>query len=241
MGRIFLGLIILVLISGCLQSEPVPQPETQLHEQKTSFEHVGGRYNGSIIITEGMYQNQPYTQYDIIYTKNGRTMRGYFLPQLRPALDWIKGNVPEGSKLFGWWDYGHMIQGYTGRDVVIFSPSEDMLWSVSSGRWDEEASGPMASNEEIKDIAFGLLSSDPKELKSAMEKYGSDYVFVSALDEKIILYWLERFGLKQYIGENRLKERVSELVLFKMLNEQNVEGFEMVYSDALVKVYRLVG
>lgn len=238
--RLHLFLLVpLVLISACIGHEPITKPEIQ--EQETSIEYVGGRYNGSIITIEGIVTktNASYVRYDINYTKNNISMRNYFLPNIRPALDWIKENTVENSTFFNWWDYGHMIQGYTGRDVVIFSPSKDILWSVASGQWDETASGPLSSNEKIIDVAFALFSSDTKDLVNTMKKYNSEYAFVTEIDKTVVIYWLDKFHMEKYFEENELKEIVSELVLFKMLNEKEVEDFELVYSDNLVKIYKL--
>ncbi len=244
---LLLGLMALViLISGCTVQNPVEQPNITIQETGMSIENLGGKYNGQLITIEGIVTRNgiPYnfTRYDINYTKNNRTMRGYFLPQLRPVLEWIRENTPENSVFFGWWDYGHMIQGFTGRDAVVFSPSRDMLWSVSSGTWDEEAGGPFASNEEIKDIASALLSSDSDDLADTMEKYNSSYAFIAEMDRAVMVYWLDFFNQDRYVDAKarELKDTASELLIFRMLNEESVDGFNLVYADNFAKVYERV-
>lgn len=236
-----LAIALIILISGCVEAPDIEKPDDVQGTEYVS-EELGGRYQGQLITREGTFTQdgvtQPFEMYDISYTKNARTMRGYFIPELRPALEWIRDSTPEEAVFFGWWDYGHMIQGFTGRDAVIFSPSLDMLWSLSSGSWDEEASGPMSSNDAIKDVAFGLLNSDPEILASEMEKYNSQYAFITQLDSAIVTYWLEYFHQDKYLEDGEVKGTAAELLVFRMLAGEPVEGFEPAYSGKWVKIYQ---
>jgi hypothetical protein len=78
---------------------------------------------------------------EIEYVMEGKTYRGAYFPEHENALKWIKENTPENAKFFSWWDYGHEIMGYAKRDVFVFSPSKEILWSVAGG-WDENVNGP---------------------------------------------------------------------------------------------------
>lgn len=236
-----LALCLIVLISGCVQGPDIEGPSDVQSTERVS-EELGGRYQGQIITKEGTFTRdgvtQPFKTYDISYTKNTRTMRGYFITELRPALEWIRDSTPEDSIFFGWWDYGHMIQGFTSRDSALFSPSRDMLWSLSSGEWDEEKSGPFASNDATKDVAFGLLNSDPEILTSTMDKYNSEYAFITQLDNAIVTYWLRYFGEDRYLEGDEFKDTVSELLVFRMLAGEPIEGFQLAYSDRWAKIYQ---
>lgn len=217
---------------GCVYD--VEMPDEKPLETGRDTESLDNRYNGEIITIHNILNNVSYTQYNIRYTKDNTTMENYFLPELRPSLKWINENTPEDSVFFNWWDYGHMIQGYTGRDVVVFSPSKDILWSVASNNWDEQSSGPMSSSEQIQDVVFAFISNNPEILKEKMQKYNSKYVFVSKIDKITIDYWLGK--LKDYPS---ITEMYSEHLVSRMLQNESIEGFTQVYSDNVVKIYTI--
>jgi len=52
----------------------------------------------------------------IEYTDETGEQLGDFWVDAKNCLEWIKNNTPENSTFLCWWDYGHMIKGYTGRD-----------------------------------------------------------------------------------------------------------------------------
>lgn len=234
--RIALILLLAVLtIGGCVHE--VVMPKEKPVESETGTESLNNKYAAGIVTLEGTLGDQTYTRYAIRYTKD-RQMENYFVHELRPALDWIIANTPEDASFFNWWDYGHMIQGYTGREVVLFSPSDEILWSLASGRWDEEKSGPLSDAETVEDVAYGLLSRDPEELIETMQAYDTEYIFVSRMDETVFRFWLEKFAAR-YGAEENVDEVAPKLVISKMLEDEEVEGFERVYSDDWVKIYRL--
>jgi len=81
---------------------------------------------------------------EIEYVKEGKTYRGAYFHEHENALEWIKANTPETAKFFSWWDYGHELMGYAKRDVFVFSPSKEILWSVVGG-WDENINGALST------------------------------------------------------------------------------------------------
>jgi len=88
--------------------------------------------NAKILTITSQMKGMSYKRQDIEYEEDDRTFRNYFDPNLRTSLDWIKEKTAGDSNFLCWWDYGHMIRGYTSRDVIIYSPSEDILWTISS-------------------------------------------------------------------------------------------------------------
>jgi len=250
MKKIIFLLVLAVLITGCGESdEAIEEGETppELDVPKVSFEDINveeldNRYNGRVIEKQGKFlsgenEGRTFTMHDIAYTVDGRDFRNYFLVELRPALDWVADNVPEDAVFLNWWDYGHMIRGYTGREVIIYSPSADLLWSLASGKWNVEGSGDFATDEEITDVLFGLLF-DVGRTKVVMDKYSAGYVFVVDMDLPIFEHILINLGLYDDISEEERKEKIQESVLVGFLNEEEFEGFELVYSDDKVKIYK---
>ncbi|MFH1612216.1 MAG: hypothetical protein ABIB46_00545 [bacterium] len=240
MKKIIFGIIFILLISGCSQTTERNLPDVEWTD--IGEEIVNENMNGKIIekqgeILSGEQVGEKFTMYDISYEKGGKEYRNYFLEELRPALDWINDNIEEDAKFLNWWDYGHMIRGYTGREVVVYSPSEDMLWSLSSGKWDTNLSGEFSTNEKMKDVALAFLASDFDRTKEIMVKYDTNYFFATKLEDYIIDYWAER--LKEYYSTiNDIGETRENIFITKMLNEEEIEGFSLVYNDDYVKIYK---
>jgi len=141
MRKIFLFLTLLFLIVGCTKQPETPQEQTIKEEQISD--------NSKLIIKEGTYKGKGFQRTDIKYEKDNKEFQNYFDPALKDSLDWIKENTDDNVIFLSWWDYGHMIRGYTERDVIIYSPSKDILWSLASGKWNEEESGEFSSKERL--------------------------------------------------------------------------------------------
>ena len=228
MKRIILFLFLVIFIIGCAEEVHI---EKEVFSEKISDD-------AELITTEGTYQGKDFEKSDIKYKKDGEEFQNYFDPQFRDSLDWIKENVKEGVFL-SWWDYGHMIRGYAGRDVVIFSPSEAILWSLASGKWDEEGSGRFSTKEQINDVTLALTTIDAGKTKEVMEKYNAEYVFVTERDIASSYVLFEIAGLDDYYEGYKPKEKAMSTILFRMVNKETIEGFSLVYSDNIVRIYKL--
>ena len=229
MKRMILFLFLVIFIIGCAEETPI---EKDVSSEKLSDD-------AEIITTEGTYQDKEFEKSDIKYEKDGEEFQNYFDSQLRDALDWIKENVEEGVFL-NWWDYGHMIRGYAGQDVVIFSPSEDILWSIASGKWDEEGSGKFSTKEQIEDAVRALTTADAGETIEIMEKYNAEYVFVTKRDAASSFVLFKIAGLDDYYKDYKPKNKAMSTILFRMINKEGVEGFSLVYDGDIVRIYKLV-
>lgn len=193
--------------------------------------------NAKIVTYQGTYHDAEYERKDILYEKGGNEFSGYFDPDLRGALDWVDENID--GKFLCWWDYGHMIRGYTGNEVVIFSPSEDILWSLSSGRWDEEKSGAFSSKEKVADVAAALTAESPQVTRQTMQKYNASHVFVTTRDAASAFVLFRIAGLEEYLeGDYSTNEKAASSMIYRMVNMERIDGFEFVYSDSLVRIYQ---
>jgi hypothetical protein len=187
---------------------------------------------------------------EIEYVKEGKTYKGTYFPEHENALKWIKTNTPETAKFFNWWDYGHEITGYAKRDVVVFSPSKEILWSVAGG-WDENINGPLSPNEKIISITHGFLTESIRELKDELEKYNAQYIFITSnyLEElKVMLKIGQMVGginPEEYIIDGNLTQKAKRTNLYTFWNkppgyEELIRPFALVYEDNYVKIYKLV-
>lgn len=222
--RFVLILLVLVVIGGISYN---------FFEDSVFSEEVG---DNSKLITS---QDKDSGQVDVIYERDGKEFQSYFDPQLRDSLDWVKENVKD-SVFLSWWDYGHMIRGYTGNDAVIYSPSEDILWSLSSGKWDENASGKFSSGEVVEDVAFALTSIGLNKTRGIMQEYGADYVFVTTrdIDSSFVLFRIA--GLMDFLdGEYGVNDKADGTMLFRMIDKDEIEGFRLVYSDDVVRIFKI--
>jgi len=187
---------------------------------------------------------------EIEYVKEGKTYKGTYFPEHESALKWIKTNTPETAKFFNWWDYGHEIMGYARRDVIVFSPSREILWSVAGG-WNESIYGPLSPNERIISLTHGFLSESVGELKDEVEKYNAQYIFITSnyLNEMNVMLRIgHEFGEinpEEYIADGNLTQKAKRTNLYTLWNkppgyEELIKPFVLTYEDRYVKIYRLV-
>ncbi|MFH1770093.1 MAG: lipoprotein [archaeon] len=232
MKRIILLFLIVLLLAGCSRKE--------VFFTDQGIEELNNSFNGQIIEKEVSIEDAP-PMYDIVYHADEQTYRNYFRPELRSALDWIVNNTPKNSVFLNWWDYGHMIRGYTGRSVIVFSPSEDLLWTLASGEWDEESSGPFATDEDTQDVSFALFGDDIEATRLIMEKHGAYYIFVTSIDKDIFEYTLfYKMYSEEEFSEDEKTQKIEEAIITKLLNGEAFEGFNVAYADQYVKIYQRI-
>jgi len=238
MRRIFLiAIIISIVLAAALIGYYLFTPRV-LRE-----EFIGGKYNAKLVI-EG-YDDRGFIGGEIVYTKDNITHQGFYSSFLNNSLEWIKVNTPEDAIFLNWWDYGHMIVGYTGRETIIKNPSKEALDSVSA----PDKITEFDSNEKLVDVAKAFTTIDPKSTRSIMNKYNATYVLITIENGGIKAPWLYQFsGLNftHYIEPSSLtfdpKEYTAlgqQTIMFRLLNNTSIEGFTQVYSDDDVKIFKL--
>lgn len=119
----------------------------------------------------------------IRYTHDGTAYEATFVPRLRPALDWLRNNTAPDARVAAWWDYGHAIQGYTGREVVAATPSE-WVWEHTTVRGSDGAAfdtgkeGALASQETMQDLAT-MVTGNLSMARQAMNAAGAEYLLLT--------------------------------------------------------------
>lgn len=217
-----------------------------LHSQFLREDYVGGEYQCRIGITGK--DPRGFEEGKIFYIKDGVEQEGYFNAYMKDALEYITLNTPENATFLNWWDYGHMIVGYTSRETVLKNPSEESLISVKDTNEFKE----FDLHENIVDVAKALTTTNENETLATMSKYGATYILVTAEDGTGKPHWIFKFaGLNftNYVNmdwqdvdlpfdSNSYNELGKETVIYRLLTNAKIQGLTRVYSDENVKIYK---
>ena len=201
---------------------------------------IAGKYKAtlSLLARFGEFESG-----DILYTRDGVEYRGYFYSGFSFALDYLKINSPENSTIFSWWDYGNMIIGYGEREALAINPSEMLLIGVTNSS-SNIATDP---DEILDDIGKALTTEDPAETISIMKKYNSEYLLIAAgpLGDEGKAKWIFYAGgipldnMDPYWIDGEIVGQGTQTVLYKMLNQEEVEGFKLIFFNQNTRVYQI--
>jgi len=195
-------------------------------------EHIGGKCDARIRVVHFPDGEE------FCYIKEGKDFSGYFNTEYTASLDWTMNNTPDDSVFLCWWDYGHMIRAIGEREVVIFSPSEKILWTIQDPNKIREYS----VHQHVLDVAQALTTTEPNETISIMKKYDADYIFVSKDDaaKAGVLFKVAGKDSTMYLTPDGFTEEGKKTTLYKILQITSLEHFEMVYNDSNVIIYKLI-
>tara|TARA_Y100000310_G_C20702467_1_gene831163 strand:- start:4293 stop:5090 length:798 start_codon:yes stop_codon:yes gene_type:complete len=188
------------------------------------------------VISEDGYKNQ------VRYVWDDYTFTGAYMPEFRSSMDWIKENSSKDAIITTWWDYGHMVRGIGKRDVIAYNPSQDILTTVASvhagKKFNTEEAGELSNHEDIINVGLILTTTDPIKAINLMQNYNSQYLLVtnSEYGKSRIIYNIS--GVEYDIVENIYYVN-NKSIMYKILKLQPIVGFEKVYSDAKVVIYKL--
>lgn len=167
------------------------------------------------------------SMYDISYTWDGKQYQNYFDQRYKDSLEWIKANLNSNDKILCWWDYGHMIRGYTGIDVVIYAPSKDILRTVANKKGPEE----LMDSEIVHDVAKALIADDHTETLAIMERYDATYLFITQEEHE------DNKG--KTISEVAGKDLNDNSIITRAVRKGEIPGFLVVYEDENVMIYKV--
>ena len=235
--RIIFGLLIVVVVIAAVSiyivvTKPSEGPPLN-GEEPLDVENVGGKYSTNITYYEG-YAQIEYKDEEGIHSDM------YFMVELKDALEWIRANTPEASMFLCWWDYGHMIKGYTERNVVIRNPSEEILDTVA----DPSGVTEFESHERILDVAIALTTNNFSETVQILEKYEVTHIFIPSRDVLIAHSFYEIAGLDwtDYLEPQdsvfEFTEAGMQTMISKLLENRELP-FGLVYEDSEIKVYEV--
>jgi len=135
-----------------------------------------------------------------------------------------------------WWnDYG-----YTERNVVAYAVSKKLKKVVAG--WDEEGGEEKKlplSDEIITDVSTVVITNDSARTKEFMEKYNAEYVFVTRWDVEEGIFGAINIGAYGTEKVHVSSDEYYKTTLVRMWSEDSIQGFENVYSDDTVKIYKI--
>jgi len=114
------------------------------------------------------------------------------------SLLWMRDNIPAGSGVLAWWDYGKELKAVSQLEPVIKEPSLPLMKSVAcfqdfvpaNKRCSEEDFAPLEPEEEVRDVARFFTTTDEKEALCIAKKYDARYVFLPILDTMNKFPWI---------------------------------------------------
>lgn len=236
-----IGIAIIIVVFFTFPSSPEEDVIDWIPYQGPTIKTVGGKYNASLSL---LGRQNGFEIGDINYVRDGVKIKGYFYAGFSFALDYLKENSPEDSIIFAWWDYGNMIIGYSERETLATKPSERLLSSVTNP---DNATIETDPEEIIADIAKAYTAKNPEETINIMKKYGSEYILVPAGplgDEGKAKWFFFAAGISfsdmdNYWLDFKLVNNGKDTILYKMLNEESVDGFKLIFSDQNTRVYQI--
>jgi len=230
-------LILVVGLSGCLE-ESTPKVEVQTPNEGdlrlSSIEQIGGKYNASIlkeeIFSNGNWSNTYRTS--IVYVKDNKKYIGNYDWYLSEALNWIKSNTTENDTILCWWEYGHMVEGYSERNIISKFPSlatNYTMWEyMNDERWIRDFTFEWSANETIEDI-MNIFSSNnitSNETKDLIEKYNISYILIHGKDR----YLASNIGNETLMA--KMWEKGYNYGDEIVLEEPQIYGLQLVYISS---------
>jgi len=179
--------------------------------------------------------------------------------KLRDGFLWIAENTASGVRVLAWWDYADGILEISHRDVVIREASREIKWTIAGMHkypwsWIEyELWYPFEPDEKVRDVGRFFIAEDTSAAVEIAKKYGADYVFVVYPDDITKFYAIVVAGGKQpdeYLEktEGEIIKMVEQRAIIKketigtrLIYGDETAGFEKVFDNGRVRIYKIVG
>ncbi len=202
---------------------------------------AGGIFAYIYIQTRAM-KHYTLPQNTFIYSKGDVVYYGFFDVRFIPSLNWIKNNTNPNEVIVVWWKHGHMIRGYSEREVIAYAPSPDIMELTGEGVWDEKKSGNLSSNELIRDIAIAYTTTDPLITKKVMHKHNSSYILFAKeyVWDLSLLLVIAGEDLNRFLTEDKQFTIIGRDMMAYRLSMNYNTGLRLVYEDDNAKIYKLV-
>jgi len=227
--------ILLILLSAVTIGQSMYSEEYFESHELLITEEIGGPYDARLELWEHREEGSWWEERKIIYYEDEEEIHGAFYPEMQRSLDWIEKSSPTDSKILAWWDYGHAIKGYTGREVLL----DDPIWSMSFSVADPSSVYEWEVDEnKFINVARALVTTDLNFTSEIMDLYNADYILTNYRDAAGINYALlhAAYGIDPVSSYMPTLEEDS--FLYSVWNGKEIEGFEVVYSDLEVRILK---
>lgn len=176
------------------------------------------------------------------------------------ALLWVRDNLPAGVGFMNWWDYGNELESIGNVNPLIRSPSRLLLNTsadfIAANISEEEA--VVDSDRLVKAVAVFMTTMDAKTALCLAEKYGTEYVYLTAGDffkyssiyftarEEKLIPESELSAINEMYEKESIKEieklQMEDRIVFERSKDSlyarlyingdyNLLYFDLVYSD----------
>ncbi|UCE36440.1 MAG: hypothetical protein JSW00_13075 [Thermoplasmata archaeon] len=213
-------------------------------EMLLNTEEIGGNYDARLEHWQAYYDGQWYDKYEIHYNIDGKDYMGIFFPEMRPGFNWVKKNTEQNDTVLCWWDYGHAIRGYTGRNAVIYSPSK----SIKNTIVDPSTIKDWEDEDRVKRVAQALVATNSSETINVMKQYNSKYLITSHRDSSGITYAFfqaadleisDYMEVSKGMSFREFTEKGRETLIYRVWAGEDIPGLELVYSDINSRIYTI--
>ncbi|MGA1848119.1 MAG: HAAS signaling domain-containing protein [Thermoplasmatota archaeon] len=229
-SSVFVILLILVAMGQSVYSEDYYESHELVQTQD-----IGGPNDARLELWEHHDENGWYETRKIVYHVEGEEIGGAFFPEMQRSLEWIRDGTENSSRIMAWWDYGHSIRGYTGRDVVLDAP----IWSMSYTVADPDSVQEWEVDENrFVNVARALVTTELNFTSEIMELYDAEYILTNYRDAAGINYALIQAAYQPDPLSSYWPTLDENSFLYRVWNGGEIEGFEVVYSDLEVRILK---
>ena len=178
-------------------------------------------------------------------------------PEAEEGYQWLANNTEDDATVLAWWDYADGIQALSHRKVVIEEASENIKDTIAPYNspmrpWrkiEYELWYPFESEDKVRDVADFFVTENEMESIEIARKYNANYV--------VVLYPWDVYKFRaivlasgknpdDYIAGNFSFEEIEnrtvikkETVGIKMIYGDKVGGFEKVFDNERMRIYKI--
>ncbi len=164
-------------------------------------------YNACLsIIVIGFMTASSFSYFTVI-TENAKSMSYDVYPEWFELFDWINKNVPKGSVMTAWWDYGHWLNYFNGDKIYTsldnIQDRKDIIYTVAAAFTHTPKCGiDQTTGTYYCNSTEQALEEAERESLSLLKPLGTNYIIV---DYEIIAGTTGgKFGALEHIANNQI-------------------------------------
>ncbi len=250
-----------VVLAGCSKKEnsppvidlgeskagtPSQQPEAPPAKLKTielfGSEFVEQRgFALSPVYFPTVYKEKGKDNYVIVLEFSKERLVFPFYPELNESMAWISRNIPADRKFMSWWEFAGQIMGQTGREVVFYAPSKELVDAEAgyASRWN---SSELSDSELARDVARAYSATDSIVTYNIMDEQDADYILISDRFSPLRDDVLSAAGedASEFFNNGEYTQKGKHSVFYRMLRGIKIGNFVKIYDDDHMKIYKRI-